>query len=80
MRKSPVEFSQICFTLFRKTSHILKRYNQLKVEPNECIYIDDSTKNISPAKEIGMKTILFKDFEQFKHELNLIFSNLRAGF
>lgn len=52
-----------------------KIISELKLEPNECIYIDDFTKNILPAKEIGMSTILFKDFEQFKHELNSILSN-----
>lgn len=52
-----------------------KIINELKLEPNECIYIDDFTKNILPAKEIGMSTILFKDFEQFKQELNSILSH-----
>jgi len=51
-----------------------KIINELKLEPNECIYIDDFTKNILPAKEMGMSTILFKDFEQFKQELNSILS------
>ena len=42
---------------------------QLGVNPTECIYIDDLEKNIPPAKELGMKTILFKNFEQLKKEL-----------
>lgn len=43
---------------------------KLKIKPEECIYIDDFDTNIPPAKELGMKTILFKDFEQFKKELS----------
>ncbi|MBU1204790.1 MAG: HAD family phosphatase [Nanoarchaeota archaeon] len=42
---------------------------QLGVNPTECIYIDDLEKNIQPAKELGMKMILFKNFEQLKKEL-----------
>ncbi len=42
---------------------------QLGVNPTECIYIDDLGKNIPPAKELGMKTILFRNFEQLKKEL-----------
>ncbi len=43
---------------------------QLDVEPEECIYIDDLEENISPAKELGMKMILFKNLNQLKDELN----------
>ncbi|MFH1001074.1 MAG: HAD family phosphatase [Bacteroidota bacterium] len=42
---------------------------KLDVKPTECIYIDDMEKNIPPAKQLGMKTILFTDFENLKKEL-----------
>jgi len=42
---------------------------QLGVNPAECIYVDDMEQNIPPAKELGMKMILFKNFEQLKKEL-----------
>jgi len=42
---------------------------QLNMKPEECLYIDDKEKNIPPAKELGMKTILFKNIEQMKKEL-----------
>ena len=42
---------------------------KLKVNPPECVYIDDLEKNIPPAKKLGMKTILFSDFQQLKKEL-----------
>lgn len=42
---------------------------KLNVKPDECIYIDDLEKNIPPAKQLGMKTILFTDFENLKKEL-----------
>ena len=46
-----------------------KIVNDLDVKSNECIYIDDLEKNLPPAEELGMKTILFKDLEQLKEEL-----------
>lgn len=49
--------------IFRET---IKRLN---VKSTECIYIDDMEKNIPPAKELGMKTILFRDLRQLKKEL-----------
>jgi epoxide hydrolase-like predicted phosphatase len=42
---------------------------KLHVKPAECVYIDDLEKNIPPAKEIGMKAILFVDFEKLKKKL-----------
>jgi len=42
---------------------------KLGVKPEECIYVDDLERNIPPAKELGMKTILFKDYKQLKREL-----------
>jgi epoxide hydrolase-like predicted phosphatase len=43
---------------------------KLKVKPQECIFIDDIKTNIPPAKKLGMKTILFKNLNQTKKELN----------
>ncbi|NQV08635.1 HAD family phosphatase [Candidatus Woesearchaeota archaeon] len=42
---------------------------RLGVKPAECVYVDDLETNIPPAKKVGMKTILFRDFEQLKKEL-----------
>ena len=50
-------------TIFRE---IVKRLN---VKPNECVYIDDFETNIPPAKKLGMKTILFRNCEQLKKDL-----------
>jgi HAD superfamily hydrolase (TIGR01509 family) len=33
---------------------------KMNVKPEECVFIDDRIKNTSSAREIGMKTILFK--------------------
>lgn len=49
--------------IFKET---IKRLN---VKSTECIYIDDMEKNIPPAKELGMKTILFRNLKQLKKEL-----------
>ena len=42
---------------------------RLKVNPEECIFIDDVKKFVRMAKSIGMKTILFKNNKQLKSDL-----------
>lgn len=45
---------------------ILKKF---KVEPEEVIMADDQDFNLVEPAKIGVKTILYKDFRQFKKEL-----------
>lgn len=57
--------------IFNKTAE------KLAVAPNECIFIDNTAKNLIAAKQIGIKTILFndenRDINEFKKQLyNLI--------
>jgi putative hydrolase of the HAD superfamily len=42
---------------------------KLKLKPQECIFIDNEDWNLTPAKKLGMKTILFKNNNQLTHEL-----------
>jgi putative hydrolase of the HAD superfamily len=42
---------------------------KIKVLPQECVFIDDTEKNLVAAREFGMKTILFKSVEQLKNDL-----------
>lgn len=37
---------------------------KLNIEPSECLFMDDSYKNIEGAKSIGMKTILWENKEK----------------
>lgn len=46
-----------------------KAIKDLGVDSKDCVYIDDREKNLEPAKNLGMKTILFKDTESFKNDL-----------
>jgi HAD superfamily hydrolase (TIGR01509 family) len=46
---------------------ILKRF---RVKPEETIYADDQKINLVDAKKIGIKTILVKNYKQFKKELD----------
>ena len=48
--------------------------DQLGIEASEAVYIDDLARHVSAAGELGMKTILFQDFEQCKRELDPILS------
>ncbi len=42
---------------------------RLKLEPRECVFIDDLEKNIKVADKKGFATIHFKDAKQLKQEL-----------
>lgn len=47
-----------------------KLVDKFGIAPHHAVYIDDNARNLPPAEAIGMKTIHFKDPEQFKLELN----------
>ena len=59
---------------FKKAKPDISIFNetikQLKVSPQEIIYVDDLEKNIALAKTLGMKPILFKNTNQLIDELN----------
>lgn len=42
---------------------------KLSVDPHSCIFIDDAETNISPAKDLGLKQILFKGQHNLEQEL-----------
>lgn len=46
---------------------VCERYH---VKPQEIIYTDDQQSNLDVAHKMGIKTILYKNFRQFKKELN----------
>ncbi len=49
---------------------------KLESKPGECIFIDDNEKNLIPAQELGIKTILFKNSKQLRKELtSLLYSS-----
>ena len=45
---------------------------RLKVDPAECVFIDDSPKHCEAAQSLGMKAIWYQDFNQMKSELEKI--------
>ncbi|MFI3325231.1 MAG: HAD-IA family hydrolase [Clostridia bacterium] len=49
---------------------------QLQVKPNECLFIDNSEKNLVMPNSIGMKTILFDDEKRDIKNFNIILNNL----
>lgn len=51
----------------RKIFHIFIKKADAK--PEECIFIDDRKKNVSMAKKLGMKAIVFKNASQLKIDL-----------
>lgn len=44
---------------------------QSEMHPSEIAYSDDDKSKLEGAKQIGINTFVFKNFEQFKHELEL---------
>lgn len=50
----------------------LKLIEDLKIEPEEAVFIDDDEKNVKVAKSVGVKGIVFKNLEQLKKDLNLV--------
>ena len=46
--------------------------NRIKLKAEECLFIDDTLANISTAKRLGFKTILFQSPAQLNHELQTI--------
>ncbi|MFZ2189681.1 MAG: HAD family phosphatase [Candidatus Magasanikiibacteriota bacterium] len=65
------------FGLFSFDAHLCKPdkkvYEKLledfDLKAEDVIYTDDVQKNLEPAKELGIKTVLFNDVESFKKEL-----------
>jgi putative hydrolase of the HAD superfamily len=42
---------------------------RLQVEPAEVILVDDKERYCQAAKDVGMQAVVYRDFEQFKREL-----------
>lgn len=49
--------------------YILK---ELDLRANECAFVDDNTENLSAPKEMGIHTIHYQNFNQFKKELSFL--------
>jgi len=50
-------------------SIILER---MKTAPDECLFIDNAPKNLIPAEDLGMQTLLFISPEQFLEEIKIL--------
>lgn len=49
--------------------YIMKKF---KIKTGEIIYADDQLENLTEAKKMGIKTIFYENFSQFKKEISLI--------
>ncbi|HEY5267807.1 MAG TPA: HAD family phosphatase [Candidatus Saccharimonadales bacterium] len=48
--------------------------SKLKVDPSECVFVDDISSYCEVAGQLGMKTIVYSSFSGFKGELSKILS------
>lgn len=48
---------------------------KLKVEPSECIMIDDKDRYCEGARKAGMQAVQYKSFAQMAHELDALLNN-----
>ena len=46
--------------------------NRYDLVPGECVFIDDTERNIIAAREFGMNGIVFKTYEQVENELQAL--------
>ena len=49
--------------------------DRLNVKPHEAVFIDDKQVHCEGAKHVGMQAILYRDFHQFKRELDKILAD-----
>lgn len=64
-------FLSSCYLGLRKPDGLIYRraLNITQREPGECVFIDDRSLNLECAREIGMRTIQFRDVAGLREEL-----------
>ena len=50
----------------------LSALKKIKFKPNECIFIDDKERNLLPARDLGMQTVLAQTTEQIIKDVSAI--------
>ena len=67
-------FVSSCFVGLRKPDERIYRLalDLTQHTPEECCFIDDRPENIEPATKVGMKTVLMKDPQQLRRDLELL--------
>jgi putative hydrolase of the HAD superfamily len=54
--------------------------DRLRTPAKQTLFVDDTLDYIEAAKQLGLKTILFKNLQQFKKDLTKAFEGLDNGF
>ena len=52
--------------------------DNLKLDPQDCVLVDDSESNVAGARQAGMRAILYQDFDQFKADLAKILADSKS--
>ena|GEM_PF-140582 len=48
---------------------------RLGVAPSECLFVDDQPRYLAGARAVGMHVIQYKNFDQFRRELDIVLSS-----
>lgn len=51
--------------------------SRLGVKPDECVFVDDGEHNVLAAEEVGMRGVVYRDFESFRRDLDKMFQEER---
>lgn len=46
--------------------------NKLKLEPKDCVFVDDKEKHVNAAILLGMRGFIYTDFDNFKKEIETL--------
>jgi HAD superfamily hydrolase (TIGR01509 family) len=52
---------------------VLEKINH---SPEKCIFIDDNQRNLDTAEKLGIKTVLFKNYDQFRKDFKSLYPNI----
>lgn len=68
---SPIVYSHRVRMLKPELGIFKHALQKLGLQPEECIFVDDSRENSAPCQQLGIHFILFKDLNRLKKDLEL---------
>lgn len=77
-RYFPVIINTLDLRLPKASAQTIRRVLQrFQVQPAEAVMVDEQAANLAGAKALGVKTVHYKNFKQFRRELNICLAHPR---